>query len=262
MSENEWRALRPVRARMHEFGTAALLLTRLPARRIAGTGIMFAPSVWAFPLLGTLLGALAAAAFAIATAVRLPAPLAAIVAVATLVLLSGALHEDGLADTADGLAGRSPEQSLAIMRDSRLGSYGAVALFLSLAFRVAAVAALDPRRAPAGLVVAACVSRASMVGLPLLLSPARRDGLGAGFARPPRASVAAGLAIAFLVVSVFVSLSESVAIAVAASGALGLVAWSAARRLRGYTGDTFGAVQQIAECAALSVLVAWPVPPT
>jgi adenosylcobinamide-GDP ribazoletransferase len=103
----------------------------------------FSTSAWAAPLAGALIGLLAAIALAIALRLGLPPSLAAVAAVAALVVVSGGLHEDGLADCADGLAaGRSCDERLTIMRDSRIGAFGAIALTLALVARVAAITAL------------------------------------------------------------------------------------------------------------------------
>jgi len=103
----------------------------------------FSDSAWAAPLAGALIGLVAAIALAVALRLGLPPTLAAVAAVATLALVSGCLHEDGLADFADGLAaGRSRDERLAIMRDSRIGAFGATTLTLTLIARVGAIAAL------------------------------------------------------------------------------------------------------------------------
>src|SRR5439155_19707542 len=109
--------------------------------------------------------------------------------------LTGALHEDGLADLADALGGRSREEALRILRDPAHGTYGVVAIGLSLVLRVGAVAALDRWAGLAVLPAAHALSRSGSVGLLWAMRPASNEGLGAAFARavdPRRAALAMG----------------------------------------------------------------------
>src|SRR5262249_8153233 len=136
-------------------------LTRLPVGAVGSLG----NAAWTFPLVGLIVGVLAALVFAIARGLSLPHEIAAILAVATAIALTGALHEDGLADTADGFGGGVERwQRLAIMRDSRIGSYGVIALVMSVLIRVEALAALPgPGRVAAALIAAHALSRAALV---------------------------------------------------------------------------------------------------
>src|SRR5262249_46611727 len=114
-------------------------LTRLP---VGATGSL-AAAAWAFPVAGLVVGGVAALIFALAAWLSLPPAVAAILAIAAAIALTGALHEDGAVDSADGLAGGGdPEHRLAIMRDSRIGSFGVIALVLVLGLRAAALATL------------------------------------------------------------------------------------------------------------------------
>jgi len=203
--------------RPSDLGRALGLLTRLPVPVTeAARG---ARAAWAWPLAGAVLGGLAAFAGGAALALGLPAPVAALLALGALVMLSGGLHEDGLADAADGLwGGWTREQRLAIMCDSRIGSYGVIALVLGLGLRAVAltlVFAEGAAAAAAALVIAAMVSRAAMAGVMAALPPARADGLARGQGRPPRATVALGAALA-------------VVTAIGLGGAEGLLAAAAA----------------------------------
>src|SRR5260370_40396891 len=178
---------------------AARFLTRLPVAGLATaeTGLL-ARSMRAFPVVGLVVGLAGWAAFAIAAALGLPATIGALLAVAVTVLTTGALHEDGLADTADGFGGGEDRAGkLAIMRDSRSGAYGVLALAFSVALRAAALAVLTTPRAGAALIAAHAVSRA---GLPIVmrwLAPARDDGLGASAGQPDDSAIGwcAGIAV-------------------------------------------------------------------
>ena len=209
------------RAPFDQFATAAGVLTRFPiASETAEPGAV-AASGWAFPLVGGGIGALCAAIFFAAGLLGLPVGPAALLAVAAGIAATGALHEDGLADTADGFGGgHDRDRKLAIMRDSAQGSYGVVALVLSVGLRAAALAAIgDPVFAGLALIAAHAASRAALPVTMRLLRPARADGLGAAAGRPSRAVVLAALL--------------------------------AHRQIGGYTGDVLGFFQQIGEIVML-----------
>jgi adenosylcobinamide-GDP ribazoletransferase len=243
-----------VRAAIDDFKVALQFLTRLPVRvREPWSEGALARSVAMFPLIGLLIGAAGALAFAIAIWLGLPPALAAVLAVAVQVLLSGGLHEDGLADLADGFGGgRTREEKLQIMRDSRLGSFGAVALILALLARIGAIAALaQPATVGAVLLAAGAISRAMMPPLMLWLAPARSDGLAAASGRPQPARVLTGLGLAtLLALALLAPLRALSAILLAAGGVLGL-AILARRQIGGHTGDVLGAAQQLAEIGCL-----------
>lgn len=219
----------------------------------------FRTAVRALPIAGAIVGACAGAVLLAARVAGVPALAAAALAVAALVAVTGALHEDGLADLADGFGGGATrEDKLEIMRDSRLGSYGAVALTLSLILRVGALAAVVERGtllAVAVVVFAAAMSRTAGL-LPIMaLAPARADGSGHAALRPfgqalrIAALLAAGLAI--LPIAAGSSFGGVLWAGVGATAAAYLVAKLAERQIGGLTGDVLGAAQQAAEIAAL-----------
>jgi adenosylcobinamide-GDP ribazoletransferase len=240
-----------------DLAEALMLLTRLPVpvRLTAPRG---ARAAWAWPLAGAAVAALAAAVGALAVAAGLTAGVAAGLALAAGVLLTGALHEDGLADTADGLwGGPTRARRLEILRDSRIGTYGVVALVIATGLKWQALVALadDPWHLAAATVTAAALSRAAMAGVARALPPARPDGLSAATGQPPAGAVAlaAALALAFAVV-----LAGPAALAAGCAAVLGaaLVARVAWARIGGQTGDILGASQQVAEVAALVACLA------
>jgi adenosylcobinamide-GDP ribazoletransferase len=238
---------------------ALAFLTRFPVRAepLPG-GPSLVDAVDLFPLVGALVGACAALSFALASWAGLPSLPAAILALATLVLLTGALHEDGLADTADGFGGgATKEQKLAIMRDSRIGTFGVVALVFVLVGRLIAVAGFwDPVKVAATLVAAGAMSRAAMVLAMTLLAPARSDGLGATVRGPRPLRVIAALLLAVLLTFALLPV-QAAALAVAAALVATLaLAWVSQRQIGGYTGDVLGAVQQLSETAFLFALMA------
>lgn len=183
--------------------------------------------------------------------------LAALLTVTAWKLLTGGVHLDGLADSLDGLVGRDPEHRLAIMRDSRIGAFGAVGLILFLMLEIVALAELVPPARGSALFAGPVIARATPAVLAALFRPARSDGHGAAFHAGVRpAAIAIGLATA-----VAASIWALGGLGVAA-GALGLVAALAvaafaALRLGGVTGDVLGAAVEISELAVLLTVSAW-----
>lgn len=250
---------RPTARWRDELGLALVFLTRLPwpARLPADRKLMDA--AWAFPLAGAAVGAVAALGLWAADGLGLPASLAGLAAVGAGILVTGALHEDGLADVADGFGGgRDPEAKRRIMRDSRIGSYGVLALLLAVAAKLLALSALpDLATAAAALLAAHALGRAVIPALAWWLPPAAPDGRGreAGRPLPAGALWAAGIGttIALLALPGGVGLAATLA----AGGAALAVGWLARRQIGGATGDVFGAAEQAAEVAALLAVVCY-----
>ena len=212
------------------------------------------------PLAGLLIGLLPAALLGSALLLDLGPWLAAILAVAAMVMATGALHEDGLADLADSCGGPTREKRLEIMRDSRIGSFGASALFLSLAVRIGALATLASRvdggAVMAAFLVAASLSRTAGLMPLVFLPPARQDGVSRAVGQPARDTfwLAAGIAGAIAVaLGALGGLPPfGIALMLMLSGLSGLALTGfALRHLGGQTGDVAGAAQQVAEIAAL-----------
>ncbi len=219
---------------------------------------------WATPIAGAVIGSVGAGVVLLCGTLHLPSHVAAAAAIGALALTTGGLHEDGLADVADGFGGGATrEQKLAIMRDSRLGAYGALALCVSTLLRVFALAATLERSLFLGALTIIAVSAISRsLGLvPLVtLSPARQDGAGAAAAAPMpsamRCAFWVGSAIALLPTLGGVSLAQAIVAQIAAGGATLGVTRLAGKQIGGYTGDVLGATQQAAEIAALVALSA------
>jgi adenosylcobinamide-GDP ribazoletransferase len=235
---------------------AAQFLTRLPTPPPrTWSDDLLARSARYFPLVGLLVGAVCAAVFLAARQVWPTGALPAVLSVGIGALLTGGFHEDGLADTADGLGGgQTPQQRLAIMKDSRLGSYGALALGLVLAVRVAALAELQGGwLIAAALVCAHGLARAAAV-IAMRLMPYAADPEVSKL-KPVARDVRRHEALIGLVIGSgpLVLLSPWIAVlGTLAGGAAALWPALAARRLvGGYTGDVLGAVEQAFETAFL-----------
>jgi adenosylcobinamide-GDP ribazoletransferase len=237
-----------------DFAIATGVLTRLPV----GADISLEPGAiaaagWAFPLVGAGIGGLAALAFLFGLLLGCSTPVAALLALLASLALTGAFHEDGLADTADGFGGgRDRDAKLAIMRDSRHGTFGILALVLSLGLRAAALAALgEPIHAGLALVAAPAASRAALPITMRLLRPARDDGLGAMAGTPSLAVALAAAATGIAIALVALGPARGAGALVIGAAAVALTAMLARRQIGGYTGDVLGAFQQIGEIVML-----------
>ncbi len=237
-----------------DFGEAVGLLTRLPVNATGTRGIRAA---WAWPLAGALVGLLAAILGGIGIWLGLPVGVSAGITLGAQIILTGAMHEDGLADCADGFwGGWDKARRLEIMKDSAIGTYGTIALILSLVFRWGLLSALMADETFFGLLIgAAALSRVPMVGLMYTLNPARNGGLSADVGRPDRETLALTATTALLVAFLFCGL-----IALPGAIIVALLGWVVGRvaleKVGGQTGDVLGASQQISEIGILMVFVA------
>jgi adenosylcobinamide-GDP ribazoletransferase len=228
---------------------AVQFLTRVPVRLRAAvpTERMV---VW-FPLVGALIGAVAGAVAA-GLGELVAWPTAAALGVLAGVLVTGAFHEDGLADVADAIAGGATrERRFEILKDPRHGTYGVAALCGSIVVRVVAVASLGPASAFAGLVAAHALGRGAAVVAMGALPVATPDGLGAAYARQVgrgRAAAGGAVAIALAALATGWWVAPLVGGAVVAMIA---VWWLVVRALGGITGDVLGTIEQVTECLAL-----------
>lgn len=241
------------------FQIALQFLTQLPAGSIRDCPPdWLARSAKYMPLVGAIIGAIAGAGILL-SAVFFPEPLPVVIGLVLAVAITGALHEDGLADTADAFGGgRTRERRLEIMKDSSIGSYGAIALIAAFALKGSALVALDPRSA-------ACVLIAGHAGarLAAVLTMWRLPHAGHGVAKvsqkiseltPPEVAAAIGLGLipGFLVLPT----AAFVIATLFASAAAAAVALIAQRKISGYTGDVLGAVEQVFETAFFAVAAA------
>lgn len=236
--------------------------TRLPVAASHGVPD-FARIAWAAPLAGAVVGALGSLAFLVGQWLDLPTLVSAVLAVGTEILVTGALHEDGLADIADGFGGGATrERKLEILRDSRLGTYGVLALIFSSMLRVFALLSLSRAAgsfACAGLVLAAAAARAGALAPLVFLDPARRDGAGASAGRLPtvalRSAATTTLLLAAALGLLWLGLVRALFACVIAAAANFLVLRLADRHIGGQTGDVAGAAALVTEVTALIALL-------
>ena len=217
-----------------------------------------AEASWALPVAGLVVGLIGAVVYAVARRIGLPGDPAAVLALSATVLITGAIHEDGLADTADGLGGgKSREQKLEIMRDSRIGTYGACALVLSVLLRWSALATIaEPASVASALVVAHVAARAQLPVLMWLIPPARSDGLSAGAGQAPAQSALIAAGLGFLCLAVGLGPGRAI-MGLLLLSLVGLGwAWLVTRQVGGQTGDILGALEQTGEIAILLMAVA------
>lgn len=247
------------------FRVGLQLLTRLPAGRIEAfePGIIERAAKY-FPAVGVLTG-FASAFVLIAAAAVFPEPLPVVLALVAGILVTGALHEDGLADAADGLFGGSTtERRLEIMKDSRTGTFGVLALIAVLAIDAAALSAIGPVSAARVLIVghasAQAAAAVAMWALPYVrCSATSKLGLIARGVSLPEAGIACAIAVA--VSLLLVQPGTFLAGAVLGSAAAAALALMSRRRIGGYTGDVLGAIVKVfnaAFAAGAAAVIAGP----
>lgn len=248
--------MKRLRRHIAEFQVAFLLLTRLPAGRLAGKPPDLTAASWAFPLAGLVVGCVIGCSYVGFVLMGLPALLGAVLALAIGLILTGALHEDGLADCADGFGGgQTRAQKLEIMKDSRVGSYGVLALVIIMAARITALSTFPSDLNTLMLIISfAMISRLNMLACLAWLPAARSDGLGKSAGTPRAAPVGVAAVLCAPVASYSSSLIVYALIASAATGLF--FAFVARRQIGGQTGDVCGAVQILSETSAWLCLAA------
>ena len=248
-----------VEALLDRVHLAHTFLTRIPLPSPSGSidAERFARSAVAFPLVGVTVGA--AAGFVRFAADPISPLFAVVAALAVVPLITGAFHEDGLADAADGLGPLDRGRRLEAMRDSRLGTFGVLALVFSVLARLALLAPLGVRNCVLALVASHVLGRWSTLPLARWSQPTQPDGLGTFLLRPKNEEVAWGSGLAMLLAGpallVIHPAALPVSLVVAAAVTLGSAeVWK--RAFGGVTGDTYGATNQLVEIATLAAVVA------
>lgn len=253
MRKNDTSAVTPV-----DILVALVLLTRLPLPKLPATAFeQQARSVWAFPVAGLCVGVSAAAVGWVLISVGLPLAIAAGAILACQIVLTGAMHEDGLADCADGFwGGYDPARRLEIMKDSQIGTYGVLALLFSVGFRWGALMVVLPVMGPGSIIAIAMLSRAPMGMVMAIVPNARGTGLSSQVGKPTRAHAGLGISLALLLSWPMLGFPALILCAVVVSIFATLCATLAQTKIKGQTGDVLGATQQVCEGAMLLCLAA------
>jgi adenosylcobinamide-GDP ribazoletransferase len=241
---------------IRDIGLATTLLTRIPMPYPAdATPSELARAQRAFPLVGAIVGLIIGLIDRTLLAMGVPPLAAAALTLGAGAALTGALHEDGLADVGDGFGGgRDRVAKLAIMRDSRIGTYGVLALLVGFSARLSALASLPVSLVIPALIVAHTLGRAVIPVLAANMPFARDDGLGKSAGRPEPASVIVALVLAAVVALLCLPFKDAflaMIFALVAASAMAVLAW---RQIGGVTGDVFGATEQVVEAAVLIAL--------
>lgn len=228
---------------------AISFMTRLP---VGGSETDLARACWAFPLAGLLVGCGGGGLFVVLSMLGAPALVSALAALAAMSILTGGLHEDGLADTADGFGAATLERRLEIMRDSHIGAYGVLALIFSVGLRAAALAAIpEPGAGFAAIVAAAMLSRGGLPSVMRALPLASETGLAALVGRPEKKTALLAVGLGALGTVIFLGPSLGVGVLILSGFGILAIAMLARRMIDGYNGDTLGATQQIVEVIVL-----------
>ena len=243
---------------MRDILLSVVFLTRFPITLSEDTkSLQLADVIWAFPVVGVFVGVLASFVMLVGFQLGLDPLVCGLIAVVAQVLITGALHEDGLADVADGFGGGNKVvDKLRIMRDSCVGTYGVLALVFSITFRAGLIASMTTETiAVLALISAGAVSRAFVALAMNQLEAVRTDGLATGAGKPTNeatlVTLAIGAAVAFLLLGV-----SGWIVLVVAFGAAVLIGLFAKRQIGGQTGDVLGTVQQVTE-AAVMISIVW-----
>lgn len=255
-----WRRLPDHQGWLEDLKICAGVLTRIPLPPSAlPEEISVSDASRFFPIIGGVIGLIGGIVMMFAAWLSFSPMIVAIFGLLTMAVVTGALHEDGLADTIDGLGGgQTRERKLAIMHDSQIGSFGVVALIFSFAVRwaaLSAIAGMGAGQAALAVIAAGAASRALLPAVMHYVPVAREDGLSADAGRPgfDRAGVAFIIGVLFLLFCLgFQTGIVSLGLVVLAAA---MFVYFVANRIGGQTGDVLGATQQISEAVVLLAIV-------
>jgi adenosylcobinamide-GDP ribazoletransferase len=235
---------------------ATAFLTRVPVPHRASPPNL-ARAYRAFPLLGAAIGAAVGAVYLLLLWIGLPTICAAVLALGAGALLTGALHEDGLADLADGFGGgRDKAAKLDVMRDSRLGTYGSLALMTSFVAKIGALSTLPRSEVIVAMIATHALARAPLAVLAAAMPYARADGLAASAGRPDSLIALTACVVATVIALVALPAATAMTAAFVTAVTAASLAALAQQQIGGQTGDVLGAVEQVCEVAMLLTLAA------
>lgn len=246
---------------LSDIKTAFRFFTRLPLPASETEVPMHGNALWAAPLVGIVVGLMGGLVFSLSIFLGLPAYLSSCLALTIMIAATGCFHEDAIADVADGFGGGwTAEQKLEIMQDSRIGTYGATALFLTLLIKIGAFTALShfaetPFAFVLLLIASSTASRTAGVAVLALLPPVRAEGRGREAGTPSTFTLIFALSIGSVITILSLAFGFGFSAMLAGlAGAIiggGFVGWLAHRQIGGQTGDVAGAGQQVSEIGLL-----------
>ncbi|MGH1419981.1 MAG: adenosylcobinamide-GDP ribazoletransferase [Hyphomicrobiaceae bacterium] len=245
-----------------DIASAFSLLTILPVPKLnaSTTPTSLGESFWVFPIVGSVVGLFGAIVLVLTTLLGLGAAAAAVFAMIAMAWVTGALHEDGLADFCDGIGGgHDRSRKLEIMRDSNLGTFGALGLIFAVGAEAAllfeVVASLGLFAAASVVIAVATAARLGIAVPYYFLSAARGDGLGRMLGPPQALPIAAAVAIAAMMIGAMLGLYGALSVLVGAGFAGGCVTLLARWHIGGFTGDVFGAAVVVAKIISLVIYI-------
>ncbi|MGL1920977.1 MAG: adenosylcobinamide-GDP ribazoletransferase [Hyphomicrobiales bacterium] len=240
---------------LNQLKSAFITLTRLPWIKIEDDDFDLKNGLWAFPIVGMTLAALVSLVISLLCWVGVPPMAGAILASITLIILTGALHEDGLADCADALGASTKQRRLEIMRDSHIGAYGTLALIFSVSLRGVVIYLLWQNDATFfALMVSLTASRAAIVMLPFLAKPAREDGLAAAFKDVDLKQLIVAQVILLICGLVFYG-TDIIFVMLASLLVTFSIARMTTRKIGGFTGDVLGATEQLVQLTCFLIIL-------
>lgn len=236
-----------------DFVRAANFLTRIPFRiDEAEAARPLASAARGFPIAGLVVGVCGAIVLMLANYLGLPQLASALLAVASTALVAGGLHEEGLANTVDGLLGaKNRDDVLRMMRESNLGAFGMLALVFIVGLKVAALEAIEPGEAAASLIAAEVAGRTVLPVVLLLLPPARTEGLSLEAGRPRKEDITLTLLLGGALILLMLGITTGIVTIVLAAVTTAMAIKVARARLGGHTGDILGATEQVTATAVL-----------
>ena len=238
---------------------ALTFFTRIPIHFITKYDRTLMQACWCFPLIGAGIGLAGGTLFCILLVVQIPVAISAVTTICFIVILTGALHEDGLADTADGLGGGDNKKSkIEKLRDSKVGSYGELAILLITLIKLNAIITLATGKpyeiAIISIICVHSLSRFSIIVIPYFSIPASDEGLARYAGKPETRGVIGGLLLTSILIFLLLPFEQATTSAVLATLASGVIGLLANFQIKGYTGDILGAAQQVSEATVLVYL--------
>lgn len=247
---------------IEDLRAAFMLLTRIPVRWDKETPPDLNRCLWTYPIVGMVVALVGVCVYGGGIFIHLPNGVSVLLSIAVMIIVTGAFHEDGLADTLDGFGGGlTAEKKLEIMRDSRIGTYGGLGLIIVIGLKAAVLWSMAYYQFMAALLVGASLSRFMIILILRILPPAREGGLSVNAGRPSNNTILVGLSTPLLISMLLLDLRTSLIVVAVAVIITWLFSRFTFKQVGGFSGDILGATQQISEVAIFLTLASlWSVP--